>query len=77
MNSVKHIVFDKPKKDHFHRFLSPDYGHPKLREHIASLIALGRASGHNWNNFKRNVERAFPRFGDNFKLDLPLSDEEA
>jgi hypothetical protein len=44
------------------QYMSADYGHPKLKEHIYSLIALGKASGFNWNTFKRLVERAFPKF---------------
>jgi hypothetical protein len=44
------------------QYISPDYGHPKLKEHLAALIALGRGAGFNWNNFKRLIERAFPKF---------------
>lgn len=44
------------------QLITNDFGHPKLKEHIAALVALGKASGFNWNNFKRNVERAFPKF---------------
>ncbi len=58
------------------RLISTDYGHPKLKEHIASLIALGRASGYSWNSFYKLVDRAFPKFpeppkeGETLKLDL-------
>lgn len=58
------------------RWLTPDYGHPKLKEHIAGLIALGRASGYNWVSFLKMVDRAYPKFpdppkiGDTLKLDL-------
>jgi len=44
------------------QFINVDFGHPKLREHLFSLVALGRASGFNWNNFNRMVQRAFPKF---------------
>lgn len=44
------------------QYISSDYGHPKLKEHLAALIALGKAAGYNWNNFKRLIERAFPKF---------------
>jgi hypothetical protein len=64
------------KKDgKYHQYLTSDYGHPKLREHIASLVALGKASGHNWNNFKRMVERAFPKFGEDLEIDFPPEEE--
>ena len=64
------------KSGTMHQYLTPDYGHPRLREHIAALVALGKASGHNWNNFKRMIERAFPKFGETLNLDLPEADEE-
>jgi hypothetical protein len=63
------------KKGKLFQHLTPDYGHPKLKQHLASLIALGRASGHNWNNFKRMVERAFPKFGDTPQIQFPDDDE--
>jgi len=44
------------------QYISTDFGHPKLKEHLASLIALGKGAGYNWNNFKRLIERAFPKF---------------
>jgi hypothetical protein len=49
-----------------HQWLTEDIGHPKLREHLASLISLMRAAA-NWADFYRMVQRALPRYGD-----LPL-----
>lgn len=63
------------KKGAHHQFLSPDYGNPKLKEHLASLIALGKASGYNWNNFKRMVERAFPQYTEQQQLDFKENEE--
>ena len=60
------------RKARHHQFTSPDYGHPKLKEHIAALIALGKGSGYNWLNFKRFVERAFPKFNDDGSQSLQL-----
>jgi hypothetical protein len=57
-------------------WINTDYGHPKLREHIASLIALGKASGYNWAAYHKLVDRAFPKFpepakiGETIRLDL-------
>jgi P63C domain len=59
------------KKGKQFQFLSTDYGHPKLKEHLTALVALGRASGFNWRNFNRMVERAFPKFGDTLRIDYP------
>jgi hypothetical protein len=49
-----------------HQWLTRDIGHPRLREHLASLIALMKAAA-NWNDFWRMVQRALPKYGD-----LPL-----
>lgn len=52
------------------QLINPDYGHPKLKEHIASLIALGKASGYNWNIFHKLTDRAFPKFNKDGSMDL-------
>lgn len=44
------------------QWIDVDYGHPKLREHLTILIAFAKATGYNWNNWQRMVERALPRF---------------
>ncbi len=43
-----------------------DVGHPRLREHLASVITLMKAAA-KWDDFKRLLERALPKYGD-----LPL-----
>lgn len=48
----------KSKKDH--QFLSEDLGKPKLKEHLAAIEALGRASGYDWDKFKEMLDKAFP-----------------
>jgi hypothetical protein len=50
------------RKGKYPQYISTDFGHPKLKEHLAALIALGKGAGYNWNNFKRFLERAFPKF---------------
>ena len=42
------------------QWFTPDLGHPKLKEHLAAVIALMRAAP-NWNSFKRSLIRAFPK----------------
>ena len=54
------------RKYHHHRWLTRDVGHPRLREHLASVIALMKAAAR-WDDFKRMIERALPKYGD-----LPL-----
>ena len=48
--------------------LTDDVGHPKLREHLASTIALMRASD-DWKDFVKLLNRALPKH-----VDLPLLD---
>jgi hypothetical protein len=60
-------------KHHFHRRLTDDIGHPKLREHIASVITLMKASN-NWSFFKRMIDKAIPKYGQT--LLLPFDEDE-
>ena len=48
------------RKNRHHQWFTPDLGHPKLKEHLAAVTALMRASP-NWLAFCRNLERAFPK----------------
>ena len=48
--------------------LTADTGSPRLKEHLASLIALMRASD-DWDQFMRSLNRALPKY-----KDLPLFD---
>ena len=61
---------------HF-QYTSDEYGKPKLKEHINILIAFAKASGYNWNNFRRMVERALPQFSqDGSRLqELPFAED--
>lgn len=51
---LKHKLFQR---------LTEEVGHPKLREHLASVTSLMKASD-SWDQFKRMLERALPRYGD-------------
>lgn len=62
-------------KQHYHRWLTPDIGHPKLAEHLAGIIALMRASS-SWSSFHRLIQRAFPKYGDTIPLLFEDEDEE-
>jgi hypothetical protein len=48
-------------KTHLHRRLTEDLGHPRLREHLAAVIALMRISK-TWKDFERSLNIAFPKF---------------
>lgn len=48
-------------KTRLYRHLTPDYGHPKLLEHLAAVVALMRASP-NWRIFYSLINRALPLY---------------
>ena len=51
------------RKGKHHQYITSDFGHPLLKQHLAAVTALGRASGYNWKNFQRLLNRALPQFG--------------
>ena len=46
-----------------HQWLTPDLGHPRLREHLEAVMAIMRISS-SWRTFKRNLEMAYPKPGE-------------
>lgn len=66
----KNLVVETGRRSHkHHQWFDPDRGHPKLKEHIAGVIALLR-SADDWLSFKRALDRAFPMFGETIPLAL-------
>lgn len=59
------------RRKRHHQWFTPDLGHPKLKEHLAAVMALMRAAP-NWDGFKRSLNRAFPK--PNETMQLPLED---
>ncbi len=59
------------RKVRHHQWLTEDVGHPRLREHLAAVIALMKAST-SWDQFRRALQRALPRYGST--MELPLED---
>lgn len=57
------------KKAHLHRRLTQEVGHPKLREHLASVVTAMKLSN-DYSDFIGKLNRIHPRFGKNFSLDL-------
>lgn len=49
------------RKDRHHQHLTEDVGRPKLKEYLAAVEALGRASGYNWAKFMQMLNAAFPK----------------
>jgi hypothetical protein len=59
-------------KHHLHRRLSEDFGHPKLREHLAAVITAMQLST-DYDDFIAKLDRVRPRFGET--LELPFQGE--
>lgn len=59
------------------QYIDIDYGHPKLKEHLAILTAFAKAAGYNWTNWQRMVERVLPAFDKDGSApqQLPFDDE--
>ena len=57
------------RRSKHHQWFTPEFGHPKLKEHLAGVMALMRAAG-TWNTFKLHLDLAFPKQTDlNLRLD--------
>ena len=61
------------RKVHYHQWLTEDVGHARLREHLAAVIALMKASS-TWDQFRRAINRALPSYGST--MELPLDEPE-
>jgi len=51
------------RKHKHHQYLSENFGHPKLREHLASIVTLMKAAP-NWRRFMEMLNRALPKCGE-------------
>ena len=61
------------RKHKYFQRLTEDIGHPKLREHIASVITLMKAST-SWRKFYSMLNRALPRW--DTTLPMPIDDDD-
>ena len=59
----------KRRRHKHHQWLTPELGHPKLRQHVWAVIALMRAAT-SWNTFRQSLDRAFPKRGKTVPLGL-------
>lgn len=55
----------RPNK--FFQWFTPDLGHPKLKEHLAAVIALMKAAP-NWTVFYRGLQRALPKLNETIPM---------
>ena len=60
------------KSAHF-QWLTEDVGHPALAQHLYGVIGFMRAAD-SWEEFKRILDRAFPKRGDTLQLQLVITE---
>lgn len=66
---LKKAASKAEKKAKLHQWLTQDLGHPKLREHLASIISIMKLSK-TPDDFRANVNLIHPREGDTSQLDF-------
>ena len=57
------------RKAAHHQWLTEDIGHPALAQHLYAVVGLMRIS-ESWDEFKKILDRAYPRRGDTLQMDL-------
>ena len=62
------------RKVKHHQWFTPHLGHPKLKEHLAAVIALMKVSN-TWESFMKLLRKAFPKEGE--RRFLPFSADDA
>jgi len=60
------------RKNRHHQWLTPDVGHPVLRDHITGLIYLGKVFD-SWDGFYVAVNKAMPKYGEYADITFPRS----
>lgn len=66
---LKKLASKAEKKARLHQCLTTDIGHPKLREHLASIVTLLKISK-TPEEFKRLVDIAHPAIGSSLEIDF-------
>jgi hypothetical protein len=70
---LKELKRVTPAGKRLHQNLTENFGYQKLKEHLAGIMALQRASA-SWRNFYALVERSYPKHAD--VPVLPFSDDD-
>ena len=66
------IVYPSGERRHrHHQWFTPEIGHPKLKEHLAAVIALMKTSA-SWSSFMIKLNQAFPKL--NSTLAMPFEE---
>jgi hypothetical protein len=63
------------RKHRFFQKLTPDIGHPKLREHLSSVVTIMKLSS-NYRDFQAKLDQIHPKYGETIPLNLQFEDED-
>ena len=66
---LKKMASKAEKKARLHQCLTNDIGHPKLREHLASIVTLLKISK-SPDQFRQLVDQVHPKFGETYSMDF-------
>lgn len=66
---LKKAASKQERKAKLHQYLTSEVGHPKLREHLASIVTLLKLSKKK-DDFLPMVDMIHPKFNENFALDF-------
>jgi|SRR3990167_878961 len=73
LEELKKQALKDEKKSHLHRRLTEEVGHPRLKEHLASVVTMMKLSDH-YADFIDKLNRIHPRFGQTYALALDQAD---
>ena len=73
-NTIPKYPNGKPK-NHLHRKLSSDFGHPKLREHMASTITAMKLSS-DYDDFLSKMDMLHPKYNETIPIDFVLAKDD-
>jgi hypothetical protein len=62
-------------KHKLHQFLTPDMGHPKIRDLLVSVITIEKLSI-TWDDFEDKLDRIHPAYGETRKLELEVRNDD-
>lgn len=69
---LKKLASKAERKAKLHQWLTQDIGHPRLREHLASIVTIMKLS-QTPEQFKASVNMIHPRYGDTRPIDFGSS----
>lgn len=71
---LKKAASKAEKRSKLHQWLTNDIGHPKLREHLASIVTILKLSK-DPKEFKENVDCVHARYGSTMQIPFDLPDD--